>query len=134
MQDGKIPKIFVLPTSALFTQVSDKNVLMYVFIKLSEQVHTVHRVVDINQMQQTLEKEIEMLKLSRRELEQYVERTDMWCEFAGKWRIDICSSNVSIDRKSRCCIVYCSFIWYPELKYTNVAISKVRYRKYIKIH
>ncbi len=56
----------------------------------------VYYVVNINQMQQTLEKEIEMLKLSRRELEQYVERTDMWCEFAGKWRIDICSSNVSI--------------------------------------
>ena len=46
------------------------------------------------QMQQTLEKEIEMLKVERRELEQYVERTDMWCEFAGKWRTDICSSKV----------------------------------------
>ncbi|XP_072040154.1 sorting nexin-25-like [Amphiura filiformis] len=47
-----------------------------------------------SKMQQMLEKEIEMLKLERRELEQYVERTDLWCEYAGKWRIDICASNV----------------------------------------
>ncbi|XP_033110203.1 sorting nexin-25-like isoform X2 [Anneissia japonica] len=48
-------------------------------------------------MQQTLEREIEMLKVERRQLELYIERTDLWCEHIGKWRTDICNAEQMED-------------------------------------
>ncbi|XP_071951023.1 sorting nexin-25-like isoform X2 [Antedon mediterranea] len=42
-------------------------------------------------MQETLEQEIEMMRVERRQFELYIERTDLWCEHIGKWRTDICS-------------------------------------------
>ena len=50
-------------------------------------------------MQQMLEKEIEQLRLEKGSLEKYIERTDLWCDYIGKWRTDICSAQVSL-----CCI------------------------------
>ena len=47
------------------------------------------------QMQQMLEKEIEQLRLEKLSLEVYIERTDLWCDYIGKWRTDICSAQVS---------------------------------------
>ncbi|XP_070553857.1 sorting nexin-25-like [Ptychodera flava] len=43
---------------------------------------------------QKLEREIEAMKLERRQLESHVDRTDMWCEYIGEWQINICNAEV----------------------------------------
>ncbi|XP_033631880.1 sorting nexin-25-like isoform X1 [Asterias rubens] len=47
-----------------------------------------------SKMQQMLEKEIEQLRLEKLSLEVYIERTDLWCDYIGKWRTDICSAQI----------------------------------------
>lgn len=45
-------------------------------------------------MQESLESEIEKLKSDKKMLETYIERTDLWWEYVGKWRVDICLPEV----------------------------------------
>ncbi|XP_077984333.1 sorting nexin-25-like [Glandiceps talaboti] len=43
---------------------------------------------------QKLEREIEAMKLERRQLESHIDRTDMWCEYIGEWQVNICNAEV----------------------------------------
>nr|XP_006816541.1 PREDICTED: sorting nexin-25-like [Saccoglossus kowalevskii] len=66
--------------------------------RLANKIHTWHSIKNSQRPDSKillkLERDIEAMRLERRQLESHIDRTDMWCEFMGQWQVNICNAEV----------------------------------------